>query len=822
MVSALKVKDEFKFVSPPAVHATAGGKMTALPDGSFILAWVENATDGDAAGVFAQRLNASGEPIGDVFQVNTTTDHNQSDPYVLILANGNFVITWTGKSPTDVGFDIYGQMYSTDGDRIGSEFTINAWTHGYQVWQSMASLADGGFVVVWTSEVHIVNEDDTPPVDVYAQRFNAEGVAVGAEFRVNTRYGGDQYANDVVGLADGGFVVLWDSRNTSGGEGRDVVSQRYDANGAKVGGEVIINASNLAGDQAGGQVEKLAGGGYVVSWVGDRIYAQLYDAAWTPTGSAFAVNSQPTWIGGGGAVAGLSDGGFVFAWTTVDTPGGSPGIVYQYYDAQGHALGPETRVTTDVRYYDFGAGATALPNGGFMISWTRLYETGVMTKAYVPAADLTGAQVLYGTVAGDVLDGGTGGDSMYGGDGDDTYHVDDQADVVSEKAGEGIDTVLAYFSTRLSGFSQVENLTLGGTAALNGTGDGGNNVITGNSAANQLDGGQGADTLVGGLGNDTYLVDDAGDRIVETATGGTDAVLSSVSFSLAGVHADNLRLVGGAVSATGNNGNNILRGNDADNWLDGGIGTDVMEGGFGNDTYVVDHVRDLVREYRAGDGIDTVRASVSWTLGTYIENLVLTGGSAIDGTGNGLNNRLTGNAGNNVLAGGLGDDTYYIQNAGDSVIEAAGEGQDLLYSSVSYDLRGRHIETVILTGSDDLSLAGNSLGNALTGNDGANVLTGLAGRDLIDGGSGDDRLVGGTGNDTLTGGLGADVFAFQTGCNIDTITDFYGGDGDRIALEGVASYTVSQNGHDVLVSFSGGVVRVQDAVVADVSGYIVT
>ncbi|MFN8952330.1 MAG: bluetail domain-containing putative surface protein [Aphanizomenon sp.] len=146
------------------------------------------------------------------------------------------------------------------------------------------------------------------------------------------------------------------------------------------------------------------------------------------------------------------------------------------------------------------------------------------------------------------------------------------------------DTLTASVTTTLP--ANVENLTLTGAAAINGTGNAGNNVITGNTGNNILNGGAGIDTLIGGLGNDTYVVDSATDTITELANGGTDTIQSSVTYTIAAlVNVENLTLTGAAaINGTGNSGNNVIIGNTGNNILNGGLGTDTLIGGLGKDT----------------------------------------------------------------------------------------------------------------------------------------------------------------------------------------------------------------------------------------------
>jgi hypothetical protein len=245
------------------------------------------------------------------------------------------------------------------------------------------------------------------------------------------------------------------------------------------------------------------------------------------------------------------------------------------------------------------------------------------------------------------------------------------------------DTLTASVTTTLP--ANVENLTLTGTAAINGTGNAGNNVITGNGANNILNGGAGIDTLIGGLGNDIYVVDSATDTITELANGGTDTIQSSVTYTIAAlVNVENLTLTGAAANGTGNAGNNVITGNGANNILNGGLGTDTLIGGAGNDIYIVDSATDTITELANG-GTDTIQSSVTFTIATLanIENLTLTGTGAINGIGNAANNVITGNSANNILDGGTGIDTL-IGGAGNDIL-TGGLGKDTLTGGLGAD-----------------------------------------------------------------------------------------------------------------------------------------
>jgi Ca2+-binding RTX toxin-like protein len=293
---------------------------------------------------------------------------------------------------------------------------------------------------------------------------------------------------------------------------------------------------------------------------------------------------------------------------------------------------------------------------------------------------LEGDDVLSGKGGNDWINGGPGGDHMYGGAGNDSYFVDSRDDLVVEMRGEGYDFVHASISYTLP--NNVEGLMLEGAGAINGIGNNLDNYMYGNSSSNVLwglggddviDGKGGADLMFGGLGDDTFYVDDANDTIFEYLGEGDDWVYASLNYTLPD-NVENLVLIDGgtALNGTGNELPNRIYGNIADNMLsggdghdilDGGIGADTMKGGNDGDTYYVDNVGDKVIEESALGGVDSVGSSISYALGTFVENLyLLDSGGAIDGTGNELDNVIHGNAYSNVLTGGDGNDQFYFRN----------------------------------------------------------------------------------------------------------------------------------------------------------------
>ncbi len=324
-------------------------------------------------------------------------------------------------------------------------------------------------------------------------------------------------------------------------------------------------------------------------------------------------------------------------------------------------LGDDTYVVdtaTDIISEALNEGTDTLQSSVTIAALAANIENLILTGTTALSGTGNGLNnVITGNTGNNTLNGGAGTDTLAGGLGNDIYVLDVATDIVTEGLGEGTDTVQSSVTIAALA-ANVENLTLTGTAAINGTGNALNNVITGNAANNTLSGDAGTDTLIGGLGDDIYVVDTATDTITEAASAGIDTLQSSVTIAALATNVENLTLTGTtAINGTGNTLNNVVTGNTANNTLNGGSGTDTLVGGLGDDTYVVDTATDIISE-ALNEGTDTLQSSVTIAaLAANIENLILTGTTALSGTGNGLNNVITGNTGNNTLNGGAGTDT---------------------------------------------------------------------------------------------------------------------------------------------------------------------
>ena len=367
-----------------------------------------------------------------------------------------------------------------------------------------------------------------------------------------------------------------------------------------------------------------------------------------------------------------------------------------------------------------------------------------------------GNDTLAGDEGGDTLTGGAGNDFL-GGDaganfGNDVLFGDDGKDTLA--GDEGDDTLHGGAGNdRLVGNAGAE----GGNDQL--FGDDGNDTLQGGAGDDTLDGGTGVDSMLGGLGNDSYVVDNAGDIVVEKSDQGLDTILSSIDRTLVS-HQENLTLTGeDSINGNGNSLANVINGNEAvntldgssgndtingnadndtiyggsgDDSIDGGDGADSMIGGSGSDRYsVVFGQGDIVLELAGDSGVDTIVTDGTIFMADHghVENLIWlnSGGGGGQCIGNDLANVMS------VLTDGSG----LTMNGGEGLDTLSYEGQE---DAVVVDLAGgtaTFVDTLI-----NMENATGGMGNdQLTGNDEANVLDGSDGADEMAGGYGGDTYV---------------------------------------------------------------------------------
>ncbi|WP_298192283.1 hypothetical protein [Novosphingobium sp.] len=478
--------------------------------------------------------------------------------------------------------------------------------------------------------------------------------------------------------------------------------------------------------------------------------------------------------------------------------------------------------------------------------------TGARGNDLLDAGD--GADTLTGGAGNDRLDGGSGADAMAGGAGDDTYIVDDAGDVVTETDDGGHDLVFAGTSTTLS--AHVEDLSFYASGALDGTGNAQANTITGTNEANtlsglgdddvlsgydgddtldggdgsdRLDGGLGADRMIGGAGDDHYVIDNAGDRMVEAAGGGTDeARIDGLARYTLGAEVEDLtnlaalRVFTGRGNALGNvlsgaAGVDRLFGMDGADRLVGGDGNDVLEGGAGADQLIGGHGSDTA-SYAGAQAAVTAHlgglAGAGDAEGDTFDSIENLAGSRFADTltGNSAANRISGGAGDDSLAGGGGLDWFVGGLGADTLGGDGNDGASYVGSAaaVSVDLGAGTASGGDATGDILVGIGraeGSALADTLTGSDGANVLLGGAGADVIDGAGGDDVIRGGAGADTLSGGAGLDTLDYAGSAAAVTVDlaagTASGGDAEGDSVSGFERVSGTALGDTLKASDSG-------------------
>ncbi|MGB0910232.1 MAG: hypothetical protein ACPGYT_07705, partial [Nitrospirales bacterium] len=361
-------------------------------EGNFVAVWESwgdqsNGQDGDWSGIFAQRYDHRGIPLGVEFQVNTTHAGGQLDPDVAMDSDGNFVAVWESlDDETSAG--IFGQRYDQFGNPVGLEFQVNTYTDDWQGAPSVAMSSTGNFVVVWHSWYQ-----DGSSRGVYGQRYNYTGTPQGPEFQINTHTDGHQDYPRIAMNDDGDFVVVWPSDGKDGSQ-QGISGQRYDHTGTPEGPEFQVNTTTL-NSQTGPVVSMDSEGNITVVWTsrhnvnargeGDKtVFGQRYDFTGAPVGSEFPIATDPDVYAGS---VGMDDDGN--AWVIVIKKDQNDFDVFmQGYNPAWALIGPELQVNTFTSDRQTYPKITINPNGHAVVAWTSLGQDGdsggVFAQRYTP------------------------------------------------------------------------------------------------------------------------------------------------------------------------------------------------------------------------------------------------------------------------------------------------------------------------------------------------------------------------------------------------------------------------------------------------------
>jgi len=517
--------------------------------------------------------------IGQDFIVNSTTAGAQSNPSITTLADGRFLMTWSSDDAGDgSGACIRGRIYNATGTAAGNDFIVNTTTTNRQTDSSVTVLTDGRFVVTWQSE----DPGDGSSHCIRGRIYKADGVAVGNDFIVNTTTTGYQADPAVIELPDGRFVVVWESDEAGDGSGYCVRGRLYGADGNPAGDDFVVDTSPHL-DQYDPNVTTLSDGRFVVTWTSEDggdgagvtcIRGRIYGSDGVAAGSDFVVNSSSADDQYGREIAALADGRFIVTWASYDPGDGSgPCVRVRIYEADGSPAGNDFILNSTAANTQYAPSVTPLADGRFVAVWQSLDSgdgSGFCIRARLYNID--------GSPAGDdfIVNTTTTNNQVV----PDVTALPDGRFVVtwySNDPGDGSGSCIRaqmFDPTKFVGTAGADSW-LGGNLADDIRGDAGDDNLRGGGGGDEIYGGTGNDVLEGGAGGDK-LVGDAG---IDTA---------SYAYSGAGVTVN-------LASGTGTAGDaeqdkifeieNVL-GSDFADTLVGDVGNNVLDGGAGDDTVI--------------------------------------------------------------------------------------------------------------------------------------------------------------------------------------------------------------------------------------------
>lgn len=695
--------------------------------------------------------------VGPEIVVNTTTAGTQetnstSGNATAMDAAGNFVLTWISQDGSGKG--IYAQRFNANGVAQGGEFLVNTTTTGDQDNPAIAMDSSGDFVITWTSS-------DGGGTGVYAQRYNSAGVAQGSEFLVNTSTSGDQRNPAIAMDSSGNFVIVWENFS------QEIHFQRYNSAGVAQGGESSTStAPGYYGfNKNRPSVSMNATGSFVISWEASGFYAPLFvqqfNSAGTPQSGAIRVNFVVDTSNSQSSVSIDDAGNFVVAYVSTEAGGG---IFARRFKADSTPQGNEFLVNTTPGGSD--PSISKSPGGEFVISWTS--GGGILAQSYASTGAKDGGEFQLGS-------SGARSTVVIGPDGQAVGIWTTNTDVHAQRF---VETVFLSGSTlRITGTDNADIISVGQinptTLVVNFNGasstfdpsqvtaisikaQGGNDTITIGSTVSlpaTVDAGAGNDLISAGAGNET-LAGGTGD---DTYVFGNAAAAQTITVvELAGQGSETLNFASVTTAITANLTSDAALAVMTNRTIQTGAAGQAAN--FENIT--------------GGSAGDTLT-------GNDADNILvgLGGADALSG-GNG-NDGLTGGAANDTLNGGAGNDSYFF-------VTNAASGSDTIADSTGIDttdFTGSTNAVVLNLGLTTAQVVNSNLTLTLNSATSIENLYGGSDNDTLTGNTLDNVIQGGAGSDTMAGGAGGDTYLFanavsnendkvieQAGQGIDTLS----------------------------------------------------
>lgn len=370
------------------------------PNGNFVVTWYSIGQDGSVYGIYAQRLDSNGNKVGNEFQVNTYTDGLQWIPTVAMDDNENFVIAWQSQNQDGSGYGIFAQRYNNSGNPIGNEFQVNTYTNNNQLYPTSAMDSDGDFVIAWRSE------EQVGEFSIFAQRYDNAGNPIGGEFRANTNTSGWQHNPSVVMDSIGNFIIVWQSAYQDG-SGWGVYAQRYNNNGNPLGGEFQVN-TYTNGSQQYPSIAMDDNGKFIITWGSEQdgygygIFAQKFDSNGNKVGNEFQVNTYTDYDQILPTVAINNDENFIIAWESPDQPNQDNWDIY----AKHYPQTPPNAIDLEWFTAEPGFGCvilgwqtgTEIDNLGFyLVKTDNFLDFSLLNGSIIPAQGnaYSGSEYLY-------------------------------------------------------------------------------------------------------------------------------------------------------------------------------------------------------------------------------------------------------------------------------------------------------------------------------------------------------------------------------------------------------------------------------------------